>query len=504
MATTKETSVDVNGLGVVNSLTVPYFVIASNAQGVQLSNEKSITPQELTSLTQYIKASNTRDESGFGDALSLSSDGRTLAVGALWEASNATGINGDETDNSMIAGAVYLYRFDSGLWTQQAYLKASNTDDEDYFGSSVSLSSDGNTLAIGAPGEASNATGVNGNQADNSEAQSGAVYLFRFDSGVWLQQAYIKASETKANDNFGTSLALSSNGNILAVGKYQQESVYLFQFDSGSWSQQAKLKGSNTEPTDNFGSSISLSSDGLTLAVGATGESSNATGIDGDGTDNSEFGSGAVYIFRLDSGAWSQEAYIKASNTHSTDNFGSSVSLSSNGHTLAVGAKEDSSNATGVNGVQSDYSTPRSGAAYLFRFDSGTWSQQAYIKASTPDIRDNFGVSVSLSHDRNTLAVGAHGEASSATGVNGLQSDNSAPRSGTAYLFRFDSGVWSQQAYIKAPNAERGDNFGYSVSLSSDGKALAVGAAAEASNATGVNGNQGDNSASYSGAAYLY
>ena len=102
------------------------------------------------------------------------------------------------------------------------------------------------------------------------------------------------------------------------------------------------------------------------------------------------------------------------------------------------------------------------------------------------------------------LAVSSPSEASNSLGINGGVTDNSALWSGAAYLFARNGGVWSQQAYIKAPNTEAEDRFGQSVALAGDGSVLAVGAYQESSNATGIGGNQADNSATGSGAVYLY
>ena len=118
------------------------------------------------------------------------------------------------------------------VWTQQAYVKASNTstlymfeEDVALFGLSLALSADGNTLAVGAPGEDSNAVGIDGNQADNSAYSSGAVYVYERDGmNVWTQQAYVKASNTEADDYFGTSVALSGDGSTLAVGADEEDS----------------------------------------------------------------------------------------------------------------------------------------------------------------------------------------------------------------------------------------------------------------------------------------
>ena len=195
---------------------------------------------------------------------------------------------------------------------------------------------------------------------------------------------------------------------------------------------------------------------------------------------------------------FAQQAYLKASNTGVGDQFGFSVVL--DGDTLAVGARGEGSAATGVGGDQANNSAGGSGAVYLFTRTGGSWSQQAYVKASNTGIFDFFGTSVALSGD--TLAVGAWGEGSAATGINGNQADNSAVNSGAVYLFTRTGGIWSQQAYVKASNTETFDLFGFSVAL--DGDSLAVGAGSESSAATGVGGDQANNSAFGSGAVYVY
>src|SRR5262249_5792967 len=141
-----------------------------------------------------------------------------------------------------------------------------------------------------------------------------------------------------------------------------------------------------------FGHSIAL--DGDTLAVGSPFESSSANGVNHDGTDRDTPASGAVYVFTRASGVWAQQTYIKASNTGVNDEFGISVSLHRD--TLAVGAHRESSAAAGVDGNQADDSAMNAGAAYVFQRTSGTWAQQAYIKASHPRATDEFGFSVSV------------------------------------------------------------------------------------------------------------
>src|SRR5688500_16119717 len=157
--------------------------------------------------TAIVKASNAEayDHFGEGGALpghtgntvALSRDGGTLAVGAPHEASRSAGVNPSQSDNStMNAGAVYVYTRSGTSWTQQAYVKPSNPQRNAHFGSVVALSDDGNTLAVGAAWESGAATGINGNQKDLTIPQAGAVYVFVRTGGRWVQQAYVKASNT--------------------------------------------------------------------------------------------------------------------------------------------------------------------------------------------------------------------------------------------------------------------------------------------------------------------
>ncbi len=195
------------------------------------------------------------------------------------------------------------------------------------------------------------------------------------------------------------------------------------------------MKASNTEAGDYFGYSLALSGDGNTLAVGAIWEDSNATGTSGNQADNSASDSGAAYVFTRSGSTWTQQAYVKASNTEANDLFGYSVALSGDGNTLTVGAYREASNATGIGGNQTDNSAPTAGAVYVFTRGGSTWSQQAYVKASNTEVFDAFGYSVALSGDGNTLAVGAHLEDSNTTGINGNQADNAAGESGGVYVY---------------------------------------------------------------------
>jgi len=404
----------------------------------------------------YVKASNPHIDR-FGTSVAMSADGLTLAVGAPYEDSGALGIGGNQADDSATsAGAVYVFVGNGrGTWTQQAYVKASNTDADDHFGYRVALSDDGDTLVVGAPREGSSATGVGGNQADDSLHEAGAVYVFGRDgAGTWAQQAYVKASNAGGGDPVG----------------------------------------------DRFGEALALSGDGTTLAVGAPYEDSDASTIGGPQGDDG-FHTGAVYVFRRSgAGAWAQQAYVKASNAGTGDGFGTSVALSDDGDTLAVGARYENGGSPGVGGDQTNDVTSGAGAAYVFtRNIVDHWSQAAYVKASNPGEQDRFGTSVALSGDGQTLAVGAIGEASG--GID--PADDAATGAGAVYVFAL-SGQWAQQAYIKARNPDAGDEFGIDLALDTHGDTLAVGAWYEDNVAAGVGAEPIYDFSIDSGAVYLY
>jgi len=493
----------------------------------------------------YLKASNPDASDHFGcggenhghngQSVSLSADGRTLAVGAPHESSAASGVNGNQRDNSVFdAGAVYVFTRTGDSWTQQAYLKPSNPQSGAEFGHYVALSADGNTLAVSAYWEASNATGINGNQKDESIPQAGAVYVFARAGSTWRQQAYVKASNTGEagtadtfgeGDQFGWSLALSGDGTTIAVGAITEDggaagingnqrdnaspsagAVYVFTGTGGAWSQQAYVKPSNPDAGDMFGYSVSLSADGSVLAVGSFDEDGSGRGVN-PASDNRNAGSGAVYVFTRGGATWSQQAYLKPANSEPQDSFGVHVALSDDGGTLLAGSLDEDCPATGVNprGCDTDWNSDLSmGAAYVFVRAGATWSQQAFLKPSNTGANDWFGARVALSGDGNTAAIGAPFEDGGARGINGRQNDDSASQAGVVYLFTRTGATWQQRAYVKGSNTEAFDEFGSSVAVDRSGTTLVASARGEDSVARGINANQNDNSADEAGAVYAF
>ena len=504
---------------------------------VNTPEEPPVQLQEIA----YLKASNTGNGDNFGaggtlsgDAVSLSKDGLTLAVGAPFESSGATGADGNQSDEAMYgAGAVYVFTRVGEDWEQQAYLKASNPGIADNFGFITVLSADGETLAVSALFEASGDTGVGANQNDDSIPQAGAVYIFTRTGNEWNQQAYIKASNTGEiaqgeafgdGDQFGTAMTLSDNGNVLAVSSITEDSgspgingdqtdnstrsagaVYIFRRDGENWGQTSYIKPSNPGEGDYFGYALSLTADGRRLAVGSYDEGGSLA-ANNEQQDDDLDGAGAVYVFDYNAESWHQTAYLKASNAERSDSLGVSVAISDDGNTLVATALDEDGMTTGINEFpepdrDSDTST---GAVYAYVYANGRWTQQAYIKASNTGANDWFGSRLALSGSGDILAVGAQLEDSSAQGIDGEQGDDSATEAGAVYLFARSEDTWAQVAYMKGSNTEAFDEFGSSLSLNRDGSLIAIGAQYEDSMAVAVGGDQADNSGFDTGAVYLF
>ena len=499
-----------------------YIVRACNEIGC--TDSKVLSPlSAMRDSVHYFKATNTGTGDEFGSTIDLSADGTMMAI-ASFEDSGASGINESQEDNSSeSAGAVYVYRFDGLSWDQVDYIKASNTGAGDRFGHALALSADGNTLAVGSM-EDSDAVGVDGDQGNDRSGDSGAVYIFRFNGVIWNQQAYIKASNTQSGDRFGSAVSLSANGNTLLVGAPYEDSsgtgidgpqsedsagdsgaAYVFTSNGQSWSQVSYIKASNTGPGDLFGSAVSISDDGTRLAVGAPGESSVATGIDGDQSDNSLTRAGAAYMFVFNGTTWVQDAYLKPfASSGVGPGFGGALAVSGDGSTIVVGAAHEDNSATGINATPNAGNVENSGAAYVYRRDDNNWIEEAYIKASNTGFQDAFGSAIALSENGNDLLVAAPGEDGQGVGVTGNDADDAAQDSGAVYYFGYDGAGWQQRTYIKASNTEGDDRFGTGIAISGDGGRVAIGAPGESGMTTRHGGDQADNSAPGAGAVYLY
>lgn len=372
----------------------------------------------------------------FGISVAIS--GNTIVVGAFHDSSAAKGVNGNQSDTgSLQSGAAYVFTRDgSGSWSQQAYLKASNTGVGDHFGRSVAIS--GDTLVVGAPREDGVATGVNGDQTvDDPGKEFGSAYVFSRNGNTWSQQAYLKGGnpDEYGGAHFGRSVAISND--TIVVGTNGVSKVHVFKRSgSNNWVQQALLQPSDIDDLNDtqkyyFGTSVAISEDSIVVG--------------------NPFGP-AAYVFTRSGEFWGQQAKLQASNNG--EFFGGAVAIS--GNAIIVGAAREDSAATGVNGNQADNGAINSGAAYVFmRNATGKWRQRAYLKASNTGALDSFGGTFFWGgggdHDQNfsnavaiserSIVIGAIDEDSNATGVNGDQSDYDVygyGDFGAAYVFDSD------------------------------------------------------------------
>jgi trimeric autotransporter adhesin len=403
-----------------------------------------------------LKAPNAAARHFYGKTLALSADGNTLAIGADGEGSNHTGTFAIMPAGNALApdsGAVYVYTRSSSVWALQSYIKAANAEAYDIFGFSLALSRDGNTMVVGAWYESGGGTGTTGDPSDNSVFAAGAAYVFKRTGTAWQQQAYLKATNPDAGDWFGLSVAISADGNTIAVGAFSEASnsssapldnsapgagaVYVYTQAAGVWSEQGYLKAPVAEANDAFGVFVALSGDGNTLAIGMQGDDSNLTGTFSamPADNNLASNSGAVFVFVRSDGAWTQQAYLKASNARSPARFGRRFALSESGDILAVAAYREDGADMGLKADSANQTAIDAGAVYLFDRAAANWTQRSYIKASNAQAGDRFGIGLALTADGRTLAVGAESEDSQATGVGGNQADNSVSKAGAVYLY---------------------------------------------------------------------
>jgi hypothetical protein len=236
-------------------------------------------------------------------------------------------------------------------------------------------------------------------------------------------------------DNITNGTSASDNNSNSNSG-----AVYVYKRTGSTWAQEAYIKASNNDASDSFGASVSL--DGDTIVVGATNEDSATTAIINGTTapdNDSSSNSGAVYVYKRTGSNWAQEAYIKASNNSAADLFGYSVSIDND--TLVVGAYLESSDqrtiTNGTTAASTDNSMAGTGAVYVYKRSGSTWTQQAYIKASNNDVDDNFGEVVSI--DGDTIALGVQLEDSSQTTItNGAtaSTNNDNSSSGAVYVYK--------------------------------------------------------------------
>ncbi|WP_299519845.1 T9SS type A sorting domain-containing protein [Winogradskyella sp.] len=296
----------------------------------------------------------------FGLSVSLSATGNRVAIGA-------------PESNTGNTGYVTVLDFENNTWVQVGNI-IQGENPGDFFGWSVSLSSDGNTLVVGAPGNSDNGS------------FAGHVRIYEFQNDSWVQIVGDIDSEAMG-DEFGRSTALSDNGEFLAVGAVTNDGngidsghVRIYEFQNGSWVQIGQdIDGENAG--DWFGRSVSLSTQGDRIAVGGIFNSDNG------------LNSGHVRIFELQNNSWVQIG-ADIDGISENEQTGVSVDLSSDGNVVVISAPGNSTNGN------------LSGQVRIFEYVNNNW-EQIGIPINGEGANDEFGFALSLSSNSQYLAIGA-------------------------------------------------------------------------------------------------
>jgi streptogramin lyase len=330
-----------------------------------------------------------------GSAVALSGDGNTALIGA--------------PDDNSYAGAAWVFTRTNGLWSQNgAKLVGSGGVGASWQGSSVALSFDGMTAAIGAL---------------NDSPTTGAVWVFTNTGGAWTQQgAKLVPTGGIGGPVLGSAVSLSADGNTLLAGGFNDNTgvgaAWIFTRSGGVWTQQAKLVGAGGIGEQRQGLSVSLSSDGNTAIVGGP-------------LDNGSVG--AVWIFTWTNGVWSQQgSKLVGVGGVGLQNQGCAVSLSGDGNTALVGG----------------YSDNNVGAVWVYTRSGGVWTElgsKLVATGGTPT-GSSQGQSVALSRNANAAIVGG-------------PSDSAA---GAAWTYVIAPPVWSTGVYGQISSIAGNGNLGFS------------------------------------------
>jgi len=350
-----------------------------------------------------------------GSSVSMNSDGTIVAIGA------------ERNDgNGSSSGHVRVYEYSGGSWSQLG----ADIDGEaayDYSGNSISLSNDGTRVAIGAY------------QNDGGGSSSGHVRVYEYSGGSWSQ-----LGGDLDGDAFmgfaGTSVALSGQGATVAIGAVNSGSggdVRVYSYYNAQWNQVGNDFDAENS-SDSYGWSVSLSDDGSEVAIGAVGNDANGSN------------SGHVRIYQWNGiGSWVQLG-SDIDGEAASDGSGTSVSLSSDGTIVAIGA------------YRNDGGGSNSGHVRVYEYSGGSWSQLG-SDINGEASSDESGFSVSLSSDGTKVAIGADGN------------DGNGSDSGHVRVYEYSSGSWAQ-VVADIDGEASGDESGHKVSLSADGTKVAIGA----------------------------
>lgn len=291
---------------------------------------------------------------------------------------------------------------------------------------------------------------VGANENDDAGTNSGSAYILELVGGEWVETAKLTASDAMAGNKFGIDVAIS--GNRAAVGAYLNNNGG---FSRGAVYIYELIDGTWTE-VDKLGPSDAEDSDWFGFAVDLDGDRLIASSY---GDDDMASFAGAVYVFDYDGDTWVETTKVYASDPAASDTFGRTLDI--DGDRFIIGANQKATN---------------TGAAYIFELSGGVWSEMDKITASDPATGDVFGIEVSIHGDY--AVAGASGN------------DDAGSSSGSAYIFELSGGTWSEMTKLTASYPTAFDFYGGAVSIY-DNRVL-------------VGSRQDDEDAINSGSVYVY
>lgn len=361
----------------------------------------------------------------FGYATAISSAGDTIAIGAYYD--------DDKGSNS---GSVYIYRRSGSTWVRSIKLVAYDGYSNDYFGHSLALSGDGQTLVVGSYLD------------DDEGTNSGSAYVYvRTGDDTWVFQSKLTSVTEILGDYFGRNVDISYNGNRIVIGVYLADTkgvdsgaMYIFDRSGTTWNEVFMASGSDSAANDYFGRGVAISPDGETVMIGAYQD------------DDKGSASGSVYVFRKVNSVWSQVAKIVPTDGAANDYFGFAIDLSYDGHRAVIASYLD------------DDKGSNSGSVYIYAEVNGVWTRETKLTASDGASTDYFGYSLSFDEAGVNLVIGAYLD------------DDKGSGSGSIYFFSKSTGTWIQKYKISGYDSAAGDYYGFSVSLSGNGAAVIAGA----------------------------
>lgn len=338
----------------------------------------------------------------FGKSVALSSNGSIIVVGA-------PGIN-------LNRGSAFVYNYIDTTWIQQSQLNPDSSTQE-YFGSNVAISLDGNTIAVSAHG---------------SNQSQGGAYIYRWVSPTWTKETTLT---TSGELNLGLNMILAQDGNTVilanASSNNSRGTVLAYKYYNNNWGSTKFVENTNA-PNNRYGLGVAISSNADILAIGSPGSNQNQ---------------GAVYVYRWGSPTWSSptQLFIQESGT----SFGNPIAMSGDGNRLAIGAITSNQN---------------QGSVFIYQWNGTNWIQQKKLIASDGRSLDNYGQSLTMSLDGNSIVVSSPSKYI-------YQNSNQ----GTSYLYTWNTTDWIETKLVYT-NPSSNSLFGQLPLISGDGSTILIGA----------------------------